>query len=587
MDSLQYSAGERNHYFYGKLMTARDFEDEQTYFNNKRRLGNRMLHGAGIVSGLGVLLVDNQTISLEAGMALDYLGREIIVREPSVKRISVIPGYDAIRQTGDVYLGIAYSEELSESTFSAAGISGEDGVKREYNRVQEGYELFLTAKEPDPLSLGIDRVLYDICRLYDEGGVTIVLRIPKYVNINDSFKVQVLFEKKDVSTPVSFSFDIESNLFQGKNGEKSIRVEYVETEVTTHKELTLDYTMSCGPVREDYAEILIPAEKFTVSKGKSETAGLAETPVRSVQVTVRPLRELVTEAYFACHFDDLLTTRNDQAIYLAKLHVIASQSSFFIEKITRNPFRQYLPNVQLLDLLQSLGGGQGKSEPVEQPPQARDSQTPKAAQQPHRTATGVETVLLGMSPKAGRSYFSHEFIHGLGAGNVCVVVAVENTEGVGSPNTLLFGDGVFTAEKFSLAAPACAAGAMVNVKKGTIQLGVRLLEKTDQQSIRLRWWAWMADGEQMSKDELISDIQVLITPNTVNLEPLQQQRFTAIVEGSASQEVNWTVVDKNGGSIDRNGLYTAPATEGVFEIQAQSAKFGTYRASAYVVVGKL
>ena len=31
MNNLQYSSGERNHYFYGKLMTVRDFQDEQTY----------------------------------------------------------------------------------------------------------------------------------------------------------------------------------------------------------------------------------------------------------------------------------------------------------------------------------------------------------------------------------------------------------------------------------------------------------------------------------------------------------------------------------------------------------------------------
>ena len=97
MNNLQYSSGERNHYFYGKLMTVRDFQDEQTYMNNKRRLGNRLLHGAGIVAGLGVLLVDNQTFSLEAGMALDYLGREILVQDPCVKRISAIQGFDQIQ----------------------------------------------------------------------------------------------------------------------------------------------------------------------------------------------------------------------------------------------------------------------------------------------------------------------------------------------------------------------------------------------------------------------------------------------------------------------------------------------------------
>ena len=81
MKNKQYYSCDRNNYFFGKLMTVRDFESEQTYFNSKRRLGNKMLNGVGIVSGLDVILVDNKTFSLESGMALDYMGREIVVPE--------------------------------------------------------------------------------------------------------------------------------------------------------------------------------------------------------------------------------------------------------------------------------------------------------------------------------------------------------------------------------------------------------------------------------------------------------------------------------------------------------------------------
>ena len=52
----------------------------------------------------------------------------------------------------------------------------------------------------------------------------------------------------------------------------------------------------------------------------------------------------------------------------------------------------------------------------------------------------------------------------------------------------------------------------------------------------------------------MGDVQVSITPNTVDVEPLQQVRFTAMEEGSASQEVPWSVAEKNGGSIDRNEM---------------------------------
>ena len=45
-------SNERNNYYYGKLMTVRDFLDEQRYFNEKRWLINRMISGWGVVCGL-------------------------------------------------------------------------------------------------------------------------------------------------------------------------------------------------------------------------------------------------------------------------------------------------------------------------------------------------------------------------------------------------------------------------------------------------------------------------------------------------------------------------------------------------------
>ena len=46
MNNSNFFPLERNRYFYGKMLTARDFETEQRYFNNKRRLLNRTLYGA-------------------------------------------------------------------------------------------------------------------------------------------------------------------------------------------------------------------------------------------------------------------------------------------------------------------------------------------------------------------------------------------------------------------------------------------------------------------------------------------------------------------------------------------------------------
>jgi hypothetical protein len=85
---------ERNRYFTGKYMTARDFRDEQSYFLTHERLHQRILHGSGIVCGLDVVLhPDPQCqaagwVVITPGIAIDCFGRDVIVREPLVVNVA-------------------------------------------------------------------------------------------------------------------------------------------------------------------------------------------------------------------------------------------------------------------------------------------------------------------------------------------------------------------------------------------------------------------------------------------------------------------------------------------------------------------
>lgn len=77
-------ASERNRYFTGKYMTARDFADEQTYLIGRRYLHNRLLHGWGIVCGLDVRPHPNPDcancwVEVQPGVALDCCGRELVL----------------------------------------------------------------------------------------------------------------------------------------------------------------------------------------------------------------------------------------------------------------------------------------------------------------------------------------------------------------------------------------------------------------------------------------------------------------------------------------------------------------------------
>jgi hypothetical protein len=87
---------ERNRYFTGKYMTARDFSGEQSYFLNRHRLHNRLLHGWGIVCGLRVLHHPDENcrqewVVVRAGIAIDCYGREIVLPKDTTFKLPPLP----------------------------------------------------------------------------------------------------------------------------------------------------------------------------------------------------------------------------------------------------------------------------------------------------------------------------------------------------------------------------------------------------------------------------------------------------------------------------------------------------------------
>lgn len=594
MSNNQFYSCERNHYFFGKLMTVRDFENEQVYLNSKRRLGNRMLNGVGIVSGLDIIMVDSRTISLESGIAIDYEGREIVVSEPSVRRLNVIKGFEENKENGDMYLCLEYKESLKESTFSVVGSGKDSDVSQEYNRISEGYDLFLTSKKPDISSLNLDSLVFTSVPVYDKNGIKIEVQIARYANPNSLVKVSVLFEKNNVSAPIKYEFNIGGELFKAVNGKSLTNISYQETEVSTYKRVKKDYYIECDAVADAVTELCINKDSFSITIGQNNDT-IEDDIKQSVIITSSQLRDVIIEDYYARHFDEMMEVKDDQNIYLAKFHIVSNQSTYMIEDFEKHPFKQYLLSNNLLSTLQTaLNNVYLPPEVHAIPEKVEKEEAPRVPAEivnvnPENIVTGVERINLGLNPKVGRPYYSYEFIHGLGYGKVGVVVAIENKANYmnNDDNILVFGNAdIFNSEEFSMSAPIAQVGAVVNPDKGTMRLGAKLLEKTSEQSIDVRWWAFKSSKNDEPEKEIVIDdnVKVVITPNTTRIEPLGQVRFSAHIEGSSSQEVRWMVTESGAGKIDENGLYTAPSKEGVYEIKAQSVKFESKTDSAYVVV---
>ncbi len=595
MKSKQYYSCDRNNYFFGKLMTVRDFQTEQTYMNSKRRLGNKMLNGVGIVSGLDVILIDNKTFSLETGMALDYMGREIVVSEPYVRRLSVIKGFEENKDKGIVYLCLGYKEDLKETTFSVSGADSLGGVGEKFNRISEGYELFLTSEKPKEDTLKLDSLIYKTIELYNKDGVKLSIEMGKYVNPGKSLKITVIFEKENVEAPVNYAFDLKGEFFKAYSGEKSAHVEFQETEISTYKNMRKDYYLQCDAVTDAMTKIVVDRRSFKLKIGKDDIK-LSEDFEIPISVRTTPLKDIIINDYYAQNFNELIEKVDNKYIYLAKFHIVTNQLTYFIESFEKHPFKQYLYSNELISLLNSLDDDQkpcvptakNESTPEETVPQVLDLPEPQI----DNIVTGVERINLGFNPKVGKSYFSYEFVHGLGEGKVAVVTAIDNKANsmVDEKGLLIFGDkSIFTKEEISVSAPDVKIGAIVNSEKGTVRLGVKLLEKTSAQAVDIRWWALKPVEIKEEEEDLVIDenVRVVITPNTTRIRPLEQVRFEAHIEGAVSQEVRWGMAEPNSGSIDNNGLYTAPSKEGVYEVRAYSVKFENKSDSAYVVVSSV
>lgn len=592
MNNKQYYSCERNNYFFGKLMTVRDFESEQIYMNSKRRLGNRMMGGVGIVSGLDVILVDNKTFSLEPGLALDYMGREIVVPEPYVRRLNVIKGFEENKDKGVLYLCLKYKEDLKETTFSVANSGKSGGVSEEYNRVDEGYELFLTAEKPDESELKLEHLVNQRIEVYNAGGIKISIEIGKYVNPEKCLKATVILEKENVESSVNYSFGLQGEFFKDSNGEKDIKVNYQETELSTYKTVKKDIYLYCDASTDAMTKIILEKSSFKLNVGKEEIKIDNDIEI-PVSIRTIPIRDIVIEEYYSKNFTEIIENVENKYIYLAKFHIVSNQLTYFIESFEKHPFNQYLFSNELISLLQEIGGDSKDSPTIhkenmkknETVPQVMDLPEPKA----DNIVTGVERINLGFNPKVGKSYYSYEFVHGLGEGNVAVVTAIDNKSNylTDERGLLVFGDkDIFTKEEISISAPNVTIGAVVNSEKGTVRLGVKLKERTNAQAVDVRWWAFKPVEIKEEEEDLVIDenVRVVITPNTTRIKPLEQVRFEAHIDGAISQEVRWAMAEKNTGTIDNNGLYTAPSKEGVYEVKAYSVKFENKSDSAYVVV---
>jgi hypothetical protein len=135
----------RTSFYSGKLLAVDDFELEQSYLRTKHRRHNRLLHGVGIVSGLGVSLEprpggDDAVVVVSPGVAIAPDGEELVVCEPVTRDVC---------QASVCYVTVALVERPADPTPGG-----------ESSRIEESADVAVSENVP-PGHLAIARLRHD------------------------------------------------------------------------------------------------------------------------------------------------------------------------------------------------------------------------------------------------------------------------------------------------------------------------------------------------------------------------------------------------------------------------------------------
>lgn len=582
---------ERNRYFYGKLLTVRDFEVEQRYHCTKRELLNRLVHGAGVVCGLGVTASDESTLMIESGMALDYQGREIVVPEALFRKLPMLEGQETLAGKKDAYLCLSYAEEDVEPV-NATG--AEVGAQRQFDLTREGFRLFLTAEPPAYQSLLETAGRENVSVLYQSDELILVLSVPAILCAGEEFQVQVLVVKNEKTPPVQFSLEGENTFAESDNGR--IRLSWRESREEKRCVYTVEFPLRCKSLSDVDSRLFPGSCELNVELGSHHYKNYLEVPA-----AVHLCRDQEECRLRRMRLDDLSRhlRGRDLPLYLAKLELIHSAGGVFVGGVTSLPFQQSIKkegaakgdgtgDLTVTTSVRSLEYWQKPDvKAVYQPSTGAlhlDFGIPSPEQYDYAVAHGTVDLTMPGGIRVNSRVFSQEIAHGLGVGAVDVRLSVEFQDKEREETALLCGSSeVFKHKSIKSAPPWVEAAALVYPERGTMRIGLWLHDTVDGNLIRVHYFAQKPERDT---SRILSQrrMSLTVTPEFSRLGCREKLQFQAEVVGSEDQSVVWSVKEENGGDIDHNGLYQAPELPGTYEIKAVSGADETVTASAFVIV---
>lgn len=582
----------RNRYYKGKMLTSVDFESEQRYMNDKRRFLNTMVTGSGIVCGLNVISLDDQSLLIESGMAIDDSGREIVIENSVVKKLSTIHGFEELN-TNEVCLCIKYAEEENQPVYA---INRQDNEKEyENNRIEEGYELFLKDVESLEEDFELESEFFTGGMLFENRDYKVQLKIPAYICTGQYVKMELIIEKTgEEASNLYYEGVIQTPALSTLDGEQELSLLLENISLSKGQKIVREYWMLAQSEEVSDTSIM-----FKSGSGKALVNGIEQPIVSQFNCKIVIVDETVEQLSARQTGNvniELRSIRNtSERIRLANLTIVKTGSAYLIEKVDEKSVKKYIPTMRDAWKRMEYSSYFNKKLPFYDGRQADVSNRSlenikgNTVRNIPKLETGIVEIPIGENAKKGDVCYSGEIMHGLGAGNVYVEVGYEYLEenfmNTTPTKATIYGN----PELFERDRTRVAAQTAVKVlnDKGSFVVAVKLLENVRILVLTYRWVAIRYDSEKLQDEMDIATNQSIsaVTP-TIVLGTKESYFFQIKYNNMKACSISYELTEQGSGEITADGIYTAPSKEGVYEIKIFCTEKPLVCTYAYAIVKK-
>ena len=596
MNNTQLTPFERNRYYAGKMLTSADFQAEQTYFNNKRRFVNNLMFGVGVVCGLGVFSLDDLSLLVESGVAIDGQGREIVIDSSVVKKLSAVDGFETIR-TNNVSLCLRYREEEVHTVYSVN--QNNPDREYEYNRISENYQLFLIDKEdiPEVFEMETEFLTRGVLLTTEDFQAEFV--IPATVARGKSVKGVLRVEKlSDADVSLTYHGILQIPSFADERGEHEIALSVEDLRLARGEVREYEYWMMVEDVPAVETNLILKSGSVSAYRNGKTIQAPSNLTVKIQILEERP-QQIVNREIGRMNLEMKNIGSGVDYIRLADLTLVRTDSAYIIETVRENGVKRYVTAPAQEALREEYMEYFRKEVPI-QTALAANAVLPEGMSPLARAAvagrgpeveTGILEIPLSDNARRGDVCYSGEIMHGLGKGNVYVEVGYEyiredESLGEASSKSTIYGNpGLFSEDQRNVVDAETAVRVLND--KGSFIVAVRLLSNVDFLVLTYRWVAIkFPAGNDLGLEEDYTGKSISAETPTITMGTKESHFFGVRYNNMEPCSITYELTETGSGEITADGIYTAPSKEGVYEIRIYCTDMPVVCTYAYAIVKK-